>query len=65
MGGVAFPISGPVRYTMTGAEAALAATALAARTIVPIHYDGWTHFRDPRAHAESDFAQSGLAERVR
>lgn len=65
MGGVRFPISGPLRYTMTGVEAAQAAAALVARTIVPIHYDGWTHFRDPRAHAEAAFACAGLTERVR
>jgi L-ascorbate metabolism protein UlaG (beta-lactamase superfamily) len=65
LGGVRFGISGPLRYTFNGAEAVRAAKALSPRTIVPIHYGGWTHFREPRADAERAFADAGLSERVR
>jgi L-ascorbate metabolism protein UlaG (beta-lactamase superfamily) len=65
LGGVRFPHFGPLRFTMNGREAALAARALAPRVVVPVHYDGWSHFREPRAEAERAFAEAGLADRVR
>lgn len=60
-----FGISGPLRYTFNGAEAARAAKLLQADTIVPLHYDGWEHFREPRDQADAAFGKAGLAERVR
>jgi L-ascorbate metabolism protein UlaG (beta-lactamase superfamily) len=60
LGGVRFPISGPLRYTMTGAEAAELCRRLEPKTVVPIHYDGWSHFREERSAAEAELA-SGLA----
>lgn len=60
LGGVRFPISGPLRYTMTGAEAAELCRGIAPATVVPIHYEGWSHFREGRAAAESELS-SGLA----
>ncbi|MFZ5518297.1 MAG: MBL fold metallo-hydrolase [Candidatus Zhuqueibacterota bacterium] len=64
LGGVRFPLYGPIRFTFTGAEAARAAQALNARTIVPIHYEGWTHFRESRAESEQAFIAAGLGDRV-
>jgi L-ascorbate metabolism protein UlaG (beta-lactamase superfamily) len=63
LGGVRFGISGPLRYTFSGDEAALAAEALGATTVVPVHYQGWTHFRESRE--ESERALARLGERVR
>jgi L-ascorbate metabolism protein UlaG (beta-lactamase superfamily) len=60
LGGVRFPISGLLRYTMTGAEAADLYRRVAPTTVVPIHYEGWTHFREGRSAAESELA-TGLA----
>lgn len=65
VGGVRFPISGPIRYTFNGREAAHAAQALNARTVIPIHYEGWSHFREPRAEIERAFALAGLSDRLR
>ncbi|WP_374977187.1 MBL fold metallo-hydrolase [Microbacterium trichothecenolyticum] len=45
-GGVQFPITGPIRYTMTGADAVKLVADLQPRVAVPAHYDGWSHFRD-------------------
>jgi L-ascorbate metabolism protein UlaG (beta-lactamase superfamily) len=45
---------------MTGAEAVDLCRRLAPATVVPIHYDGWSHFREDRAAAESELA-TGLA----
>jgi L-ascorbate metabolism protein UlaG (beta-lactamase superfamily) len=65
IGGAGFPITGPVRYTLDGREAARLAAELGAPTVVPVHYDGWSHFRETRAATERAFAEAGLAERVR
>ncbi|MBI2838378.1 MAG: MBL fold metallo-hydrolase [Acidobacteria bacterium] len=64
LGGVRFPISGPLRYTFNGAEAARAALALQARTVIPIHYEGWTHFRETRSQSEKAFAAANISDRV-
>lgn len=65
LGGVRFPISGPLRYTMGGAEAAELADLLAPRIVVPIHYEGWKHFRQGRAEAEAELAGAGPHEPFR
>lgn len=64
VGGVRFPISGPFRYTMTGADAVELAEALQPRVAIPIHYEGWKHFREGRDAAVAAFAAAGLADRV-
>lgn len=60
LGGVRFPISGPLRYTMTGADAAELCGLLRPQTAIPIHYEGWKHFREGRDEAEAAFARAGL-----
>jgi L-ascorbate metabolism protein UlaG (beta-lactamase superfamily) len=55
LGGVRFPISGPLRYTMTAAEAVELCGLLRPHTAIPIHYEGWKHFRQGRAAVESEF----------
>ncbi len=65
LGNVGFPISGPLRYTFDAQQAVTAATALGARQIVPVHYGGWTHFRQPRAQVEEVFSFAGLTQRTR
>lgn len=65
MGGVRFGISGPLRYTFDAAEAIRAAQAMTpAAPLIPIHYDGWTHFRQPRTDAEQAFAAANLFGRT-
>jgi L-ascorbate metabolism protein UlaG (beta-lactamase superfamily) len=63
LGGVRFPISGPLRYTMTAAEAIELYGAVAPQTVIPIHYEGWKHFRQGRGAIESEF--SSAPERFR
>lgn len=64
LGGVQFTMSGPLRYTFNGAEAVQAAQVLKPNKIIPIHYEGWSHFREPRANAEKAFNNAGLNDRV-
>jgi L-ascorbate metabolism protein UlaG (beta-lactamase superfamily) len=67
LGGVRFPISGPLRYTMTAKEAVELCGLIQPRTIIPIHYEGWKHFREGRDAIENDLADAptDLRERVR
>jgi L-ascorbate metabolism protein UlaG (beta-lactamase superfamily) len=58
LGGVRFPITGPLRYTMTAKDAAELCELIRPRTVIPIHYEGWRHFRQGRAAAERDFARA-------
>jgi L-ascorbate metabolism protein UlaG (beta-lactamase superfamily) len=66
LGGVRFPFSGPLRYTMTAQEAVEPCGLMQPQTIVPIHYEGWSHFREGRAAAEQAFASApaSVAEHV-
>lgn len=48
-GGVGFPATGPLRYTMTGRDVVRFVQALRAGVVVPAHYEGWSHFRDGEA----------------
>jgi L-ascorbate metabolism protein UlaG (beta-lactamase superfamily) len=45
-GGVGFGLTGPLRYSMTGADAVRLIAELNPRVAVPAHFDGWSHFRD-------------------
>jgi L-ascorbate metabolism protein UlaG (beta-lactamase superfamily) len=58
MGGVRFPISGPVRYTMTAREAIELCRLVQPRTVIPIHYEGWKHFREGREAIERELANA-------
>jgi L-ascorbate metabolism protein UlaG (beta-lactamase superfamily) len=55
LGGVRFPATGPLRYTMTAAEAVELCGVIDPRTAIPIHYEGWKHFRQGRAAIEAEF----------
>jgi L-ascorbate metabolism protein UlaG (beta-lactamase superfamily) len=55
-GGVQFGVTGPLRYTMTGRDVVELAGLLRPRTAIPLHYEGWKHFRDGRAGIERALA---------
>jgi hypothetical protein len=57
------PSGGPaIKVTATPARVA---SEFSLKTLLPIHYEGWKHFREGRAAAEQEFAASGVADRVR
>lgn len=58
LGGVRFPVTGPVRYTMTARDAVELCRLIAPRTAIPIHYEGWAHFQQGRDAIEQEFARS-------
>jgi L-ascorbate metabolism protein UlaG (beta-lactamase superfamily) len=67
LGGVRFPVTGPVRYTMTARDAVEVCRLVRPRTAIPIHYEGWKHFREGRDAIEREFegAPADIRERVR
>jgi L-ascorbate metabolism protein UlaG (beta-lactamase superfamily) len=60
LGGVRFPLTGPLRYTFTAQGAARAAVELGKPVVIPVHYGGWRHFREPRSSFEAAFSGAGL-----
>lgn len=65
LGAVGFPLTGPLRYTLHAAGAVRAVQVTGAQRVVPVHYQGWTHFREGRPQVEAAFAAAGLGERLR
>lgn len=62
LGGVGFPLTGPLRYTMTARQAVRLCSSISPHTIFPIHYEGWQHFRQGRDGIERDLL--GTREQV-
>ena len=58
LGCVRFPVTGPVRYSMTAREAVELCGLVRPRTAIPVHYEGWSHFRQDRPAIEGEFAQA-------
>lgn len=58
LGGVRFPITGPIRYSMTARDAIELCRLLRPRTAIPIHYEGWKHFQQDREAIEREFARA-------
>jgi L-ascorbate metabolism protein UlaG (beta-lactamase superfamily) len=67
LGGVRFPVTGPVRYTMTARDAVELCGLIHPRTIIPIHYEGWKHFQEDREAIEREFARApeDIRQRIR
>jgi L-ascorbate metabolism protein UlaG (beta-lactamase superfamily) len=54
LGAVRFPITGPVRYSMNVREAVELCRLVRPRTAIPVHYEGWSHFRQGRDEIERE-----------
>ncbi len=65
LGGVQFPVTGPVRYSMTGEHAVALCGLLRPRVAVPVHYDGWAHFRQGRPEVQAAFNRAPADLRAR
>jgi len=65
IGKAGFPVTGPIHFTFNAKEALRAIKALNPRTVIPIHYEGWKHFREPRAEAEKQFTSAGMNNMVK
>ncbi|MGY1804202.1 MBL fold metallo-hydrolase [Blastococcus sp. SYSU D00922] len=58
LGGVRFPVTGPLRYSMTARQAVEVCRLVRPRTAIPVHYEGWSHFRQGRDAIEQEFARA-------
>jgi L-ascorbate metabolism protein UlaG (beta-lactamase superfamily) len=58
LGGVRFPVTGPLRYTLTAHEAVELCRLVHPRQVIPIHYEGWKHFREGREAVERELAKA-------
>ncbi|TDO52699.1 L-ascorbate metabolism protein UlaG (beta-lactamase superfamily) [Kribbella sp. VKM Ac-2527] len=56
LGAVQFGITGPLRYTMSGPDGVELCRQLRPRTVLPVHYEGWSHFTQGRDTIEQAFA---------
>jgi L-ascorbate metabolism protein UlaG (beta-lactamase superfamily) len=65
LGGVRFPLTGPARYTMNAAEAVRVCREFNLANLVPLHFEGWKHFRQGSDEVKSAFAAAGIEEQVR
>ena len=64
IGGVQFPIMGPIRFTLNAREAVKIVHALNPSTVIPIHYEGWKHFKENGADAKKAFDESDVKEKI-
>ncbi|MEO6473312.1 MAG: MBL fold metallo-hydrolase [Aeromicrobium sp.] len=65
LGSVRFPyLSAGLRYTMDAKEGVELLELIDPATVVPVHYEGWTHFRQGRASAQKVFEDSPFSDRV-
>lgn len=55
---------GPAHLTFTGEEGVNAARAFPDAVIMPLHYEGWTHFSESRTEIDSAFESAGIKERL-
>ena len=57
-------IAGGAPLTLTADRAVAATLALGARTVIPVHHDGWSHYSEDADDLRRAFSAAGLAERL-
>jgi len=65
IGGVQFPIMGPIRFTLNAREAIRITQALNPQVMIPIHYEGWKHFKESGNDAKKVFDESEFKGKIR
>ena len=58
LGSVHFPITGPIAYTMGARDAIELCRLLDPHTVVPVHYEGWSHFKEGRDRIEQELGRA-------
>lgn len=64
IGAARFPIMGLLRFTLNAKEAVQVVHTLRPRTVIPIHYEGWKHFKETGADAATVFEASDIKEHI-
>jgi len=57
-------LSGWIRYTMDAHEGTELIDLVKSTHVVPVHYEGWSHFQQDRGPAEATISASAYADRV-
>jgi L-ascorbate metabolism protein UlaG (beta-lactamase superfamily) len=67
LGSVQFGVSGPLRYTLNARDGVELCRLIQPRMAIPVHYEGWSHFREGREAVEREFARAPevVRERIR
>lgn len=63
LGAARFGVTGPVRYTLDVDHGLALCRTIRPRTVVPVHYEGWSHFREGRAAIDAALARSDPSTR--
>ena len=64
IGAARFPILGPVRFTLNAQEAVQIFHAFQPQRVIPIHYEGWEHFKETGTAAKQVFEASDIKEKI-
>jgi L-ascorbate metabolism protein UlaG (beta-lactamase superfamily) len=64
IGRASFFITGPTRFTLSAREAVRMIKVLNPHLAIPIHYEGWSHFREPKEAAKKQFSTARLDQKV-
>ena len=64
VGAARVAVAGPYDLTFSADDAVTLARAWPRATIVPLHYEGWTHFTQGRSDVSAAFAAAGLGDRI-
>lgn len=67
-GGVCFPklpVLGKRRFTFAGRDVVDLVRRVEPRVVIPIHREGWAHFREPLATLREELDAGGVSDRVR
>lgn len=59
-----FRVTGPIRYSMDGRDAAKTGRALRAARVIPVHFDGWDHFKSDQNDIKSAFKEAELEDKL-
>jgi L-ascorbate metabolism protein UlaG (beta-lactamase superfamily) len=58
LGAARFGITGPIHYTMGAKSGVELCRVVRPRTAIPVHYEGWSHFRQGRDAIERELANA-------
>ena len=64
VGAAMVAVAGPHPLTFTASDAVTLARAWPRASIVPLHFEGWTHFTEGRAELQAAFDTAGLGARL-
>lgn len=65
LGAARVAVAGPNDLTFSAADAVTLARAWPKCVVVPLHFEGWTHFTEGRAEIDHAFSNAGLSARLR